>query len=139
MYGSGLTSGYGSYSSTPAVSLSGGEAIWTLVSFIVALIGCFVVYFVFVAKKEEPKQKFLAWMKSFLSFDKMLIEVIIKIAYIFAALFITLFSFALIGTSFLLFLLVLVFGNLITRIIYEAIIMRIMIWKNTTEIKNKLK
>ena len=125
MYGNGLISSYNGYSSTPAMGT--GATVWTLVSLIIALIGCFVVYFVFVAKKENPKQKFLAWMKDFLSFDKMLIEVISKIAYIFTALFITLVSFALIGTSFIGFLLTLVFGNLIARLVFEAMMMGIMI------------
>ena len=139
MYGSGFTTGYNGFSSTPTPTLSTGSMVWTIVSFILALVGCFVVYFVFVAKKENPKQKFLAWMKSFLSFDKMLIETILKVAYIFVALFITLSSFGLISTSFVAFLLMLVLGNLFARIIFEAGLMKVMIWKNTTEIKNKLK
>ena len=69
----------------------------------------------------------------------MLIETILKITYIFMAIFITLSSFALIRLSFLSFLVTLVFGNIITRIIYELILITIMIWKNTAEIKNKLK
>ena len=86
---------FGSYSP----SLGTGAAVWGLVSLIIALIGCFVVYFVFVQKKENPKQKFLAWLKEFLSFDKMFIEAILKIAYIFTAIFITLSSFALISSG----------------------------------------
>jgi len=120
-------------------SMGTGAMIWLIVSLVIALIGCFVVYFVFVHKKENPKQKFLAWLKSFLSFDKMLIEPMLKIAYLFAAIFMTLGSFALISSSFLGFLLMLTFGNLIARLLYEAALMKVMIWKNTTEIKNSLK
>ena len=69
----------------------------------------------------------------------MLIETILKITYIFVALLITLGSFALIGTSFLSFLLVLIFGNIGARVIYEASLIVIMIWKNTTEIKKNTK
>ena len=69
----------------------------------------------------------------------MLIETILKITYIFVALFLTLGSFALIGTSFLAFLGMLIFGNIIARVIYEAALVRLMIWKNTTEIKKELK
>lgn len=138
MYNNGLISGYDGYT-TPSAGMSTGAAIWLLVAFIVSLIGCFVVYFIFVQKKENPKQKFLAWLKSFLGFDKMLIEVILKICYIFTALFITLSSFSFIEVSFLAFLLYLVFGNLLARLIAEAALMNVMIWKNTTEIKNKLK
>lgn len=124
---------------TTSASLSGFGLVWMIVSLILALIGCFVIYFIFVNKKQNPKEKFLAWLKAFLSFDRMLIEPMLKIAYLFAALFITLGSFALIGTSFLAFLFMLTFGNIFARLLYEAALMKVMIWKNTTEIKEKLK
>ncbi len=120
-------------------SAAQGAYIWAIITFVLALVGCFLVYFLFVVKKGEPKEKFLAWLKSFLSFDKMLIEPILKIAYIFTAIYITLGSFALISTSFIAFLLTLVFGNLVARLGYEAAIMLVMIWKNTTDINKKLK
>lgn len=123
--------------STP--SMGTGATVWTLVSLILALIGCFVVYFLFVKKDVKTDNKFVKWLKSFLSFDKMLIEIILKIAYIFTALFVTLGSFALIGTSFLSFILMLVGGNLIARVTYESLLIVVLLWKNTTEIKNKLK
>ena len=126
-YGSGLS------------GMATGALIWTIIAFVLALVGCFVVYFLFVNKKETPKEKFLAWLKAFLEFDKMLIEPILKISYIFVAILITLGSFALIGTSFLSFIMMLVIGNLVARLLYEASMMFIMIWKNTTEIKNKVK
>ena len=133
----GLISGYGT--TTPSMGVSTGATVWSLVSLILALIGAFVVYFLFVVKKDNPKQKFLSWLKDFLSFKKMLIEPILKITYIFFAIFITLGSFALIGSSFVAFLLTLIGGNLIARITFEGILMMIMIWKNTTEINKKLK
>ena len=123
--------------STPGMGT--GALIWSIISLVVALAGCFVVYFVFVQKKENPKQAFLAWLKDFLRFDKMLIEPILKISYYFWAIFITLSSFALISTSFIAFLLMLIFGNLLIRLISEAVLIKIMIWKNTTEIKKHLK
>jgi len=125
--------------SAPTVGGGLGSVIWTIVALIISAIGCFVVYFLFVKKNIKSKNKFLLWLKDFLSFDKMLIEVILKIAYIFTALFITLGSFALIGTSFLSFLIVLIAGNIGARVIYEGILITVMLWKNTTEIKNSLK
>lgn len=115
------------------------SGIWLIIAFVLSLIGCFLVYFLFVKKDAPLNNKFLAWLRDFLRFDKMLLEVIVKIAYIFTALFITLGSFALISVSFVSFLMMLVFGNIIARVIYEASLIIIMIWKNTTEIKNKLK
>lgn len=127
----------GGFSETAARGI--GSIIWLVVSLLVAVAGCFVVYFLFVKKDLKLKNKFLIWLKDFLSFDKMLIEPILKIAYIFVAIFITLSSFALIGTNFLSFLIVLIGGNIVTRVLYEALLIRVMIWKNTTDIKNKIK
>lgn len=113
--------------------------IWTIVAFVLALVGCFVVYFLFVKKDVNSKSKFVLWLQEFLRFNKMLIEPIIKISYIFGAIFLTLGSFALIPTSFVSFLLVLTVGNLVLRVAYEASIMLVMLWKNTSEINKKLK
>ncbi len=123
--------------STP--SIGGGAIIWVIVSVILAIIGGIVVYFLFSSKKNNGEYKgFLAWLHSFLRFDKMLIEALIKIAYIITALFITLSSFSIISTSFVSFLLYLVLGNLLARVLYEFGILKIQIWKNTTEIKEEL-
>ena len=138
MFGNGYTGGYGTPSSS-GFGFSTGSTVWTLVSLILAIIGCFVVYFLFVNKKTTPKNKFAAWLKEFLDFKKMLIEAMLKISYLFGAIFITLASFALIGTSFLGFLLTLVLGNLILRLCYEGFLVLIMIWKNSTEINKKMK
>ena len=122
-----------------AVNSGLGSLVWTIISLVVALAGCFIVYFLFLKKDVKTKSDFVAWLKEFLSFDKMLIEPILKITYLFFVIFITLSSFSLIGTSFVSFLLTLVFGNLFIRVVYEIALITIMIWKNTAEIKNKLK
>ena len=123
------------YTSSP----SAGAGIWLIIALVLSIVGCFVVYFLFVNKKDTPKKGFLGWLKAFLDFDKMLIEPILKISYIFVALFITLGSFAAIDTSFFLFLGWLIIGNLVARLLYEGSLMFVMLWKNTAEIKNKLK
>ena len=84
----------GRTSSLPTVNAPSGG--WAIASLVLAVIGCFLVYFLFVVKKENPKQSFWAWLKDFLSFKKMLIETILKIAYLFFAIYITLSSFELI-------------------------------------------
>ena len=116
--------------------------VWTIVALILSLVGCFLIYFMFVNKKTKLKNAKLEWLRSFLRFDKMLIEVILKISYIFSALFITLFSFTFFAAGaigLLLCPLCIIFGNLATRLVYEGILVIIMIWKNTTEIKDKVK
>ena len=131
-----------------------GATIWLILSLIIALVGCFLVYFLFVNKNNELKNPKLEWLRNFLRFDKMLIETILKIGYIFAAIMITLAPFAFLAAGFAGFiefmkknyimilivaLITIIFGNLIVRIIYEGVLIKIMIWKNTTEIKKSLK
>jgi len=132
-------SDYMGITSTPSFGGGLGSFVWTIVAFIISVIGCFVVYFLFVKKDLKSKNKYLVWLKDFLSFDKILIETILKIVYIFTALFITLGSFALIGSSFLSFLIMLIGGNIVARVVYEGLLINVMLWKNTTEIKNSLK
>lgn len=112
---------------------------WTVVAAILSIIGGILLYVLFVNKKDKVENKYLAWIKEFLSFKKMLIEVILKVSYIIVAIFITLTSFNIISTSFLGFLLYLIIGNVIARLIYEGSLILLMIWKNTSEINKKIK
>lgn len=122
--------------SSPRFVASG---IWTIVSVILAIIGGIVLYFTFLSKKNEGKfTGFLGWLYDFLTFKKMMIENVLKILYIIVALFVTLSSFGLISISFLAFLLTLVIGNVLTRVIYELLLVKLVICKNTTEINKKL-
>lgn len=141
MYNNNLISNRELIATNDAANVA-GMGIWIFISLLLALVGCFVVYFVFVNKDTKPNGKFLVWLKSFLKFDFMLIEPILKICYIFGALFATLASFTLFGMGFMGFILFIptVAGiNVLIRLIYEGALMKVMIWKNTTEIKNKLK
>ena len=133
--------GYNTYG-TPTISTSGGfsgNAVWTIVAFVLAIIGAFIVYFLFVKSDKKLDNKFLVWLRNFLDFQSMLIETILKIAYIFVALFITLASFGLIGENFFGFLLFLIGGNILTRVLYEFIMIQISIWQNTRDINKKMK
>lgn len=122
--------------SSPKFVASG---IWTIVSVILAIIGGIVLYFTFLSKKNEGKfTGFLGWLYDFLTFKKMMIENVLKILYIIVSLFVTLSSFGLISISFLAFLLTLVIGNVLTRVIYELLLVKLVICKNTTEINKKL-
>lgn len=113
--------------------------VWVIVSAVLAIVGGIVLYFLFTSKKNNGEYKgFVAWLHSFLRFDKMMIEALLKICYLVSALFITLSSFSVISTSFLGFLLYLVLGNVILRMIFEFSILGIQLWKNTTEIKETL-
>lgn len=135
-----MTSSYAkSTYNTSSGLFSSGNAIWIIISLVVAVIGGIVLYFTFLSKKNEGKfTGFLGWMYDFLTFKKMVIENILKILYLIIASFITLSSFALISTSFLSFLCYLVIGNVIARISYELFLVLLVICRNTTDINKKL-
>ena len=100
-----------------------------------SLIGGTIAYFLFVRSDKEPNNSFLIKLKSFLNFKSLMIEDLFKLTYVILAIFTTLFSFSLISTSFLLFIIYLILGNIVVRIIYEKLMLVLMIWKNTNEIK----
>lgn len=116
-----------------------GSMVWTIISVILAIIGGILVYILFLTKENKTKNKFLIWLKDFLNFKKLLLETLLKTTYVILAIYITLSSFNMISTSFVLFLLYLILGNVLLRIIYEGSLMLLMIWKNTTEINKKTK
>lgn len=116
-----------------------GSIIWFIIAAVLAVIGGIVIYFLFVRTDKKEDNKYLAWFKDFADFKKMLIEPILKVTYLILAIFITLYSFGLIGVSFVAFLLTLTLGNILLRLVYETTLMLLMIWKNTTEINKKMK
>ena len=133
------SSSYGKASSVAGTAASTG--IWLIIAAILAVIGGILVYFLFVRSKTTPKGKFLNWLKDFLAFKVMWIEPILKVVYYIATIFIILYSFTyfgmfniLGGMAFLLFILTLVLGPVIVRIVYEMTMMFIMIWHNTKDI-----
>ena len=116
-----------------------GSSIWLIVAFILAVVGGIVLYFTFLSKKNEGKfTGFLGWMYDFLSFKKLLAENLLRVLYLIMALFVTLGSFAFISLNFFAFIIFLVLGNVIARILYEFLLIRLLICRNTTEIKYKL-
>lgn len=68
----------------------------------------------------------------------MALESILKICYLVLAIFVTISSFSCISTSFILFLLVLFFGNVLLRIVFEGALLILMIYRKLTEINSKL-
>lgn len=124
----------------PSVSSSAsGSFIWVIVSIVLAIVGGILAYFLFINKDDKLDNKFLIWLRDFLSFKNIMLETILKVTYVILAIFITLVSFNTIGDSFFGFLLELVIGNVMLRIAYESFLMLIMIWKNTSEINKKMK
>lgn len=119
-----------------------GAGIWSIIAAVLAIIGGILVYFLFVKAKDEPKNKFLKWLKDFLAFKIMWIEPILKVVYYVATIFVVLISFSFLGlggNGFLAFILCLVLGPIAVRLAYEATMMFIMIWRNTEDISESVK
>ena len=135
-----------SYYTTSSVGSAAGAGIWLIIAAILAIIGGILVYFLFVKSKTEPKGKFAKWLKDFLALKIMWIEPIMKVVYYIATIFVILYSFTyfsmfnlLGGMAFLMFILTLVLGPVIVRILYEMTMMFIMIWRNTKDISDNTK
>lgn len=126
---------YGYTSSFESASLGLGSIIWVILSVIIALVGGILIYLFFVKKDTKVEGK-LKTLKDFLSFKIMLIEPILKVCYLVCTLLVVLSSFALIRTSFISFLLTLIMGPVLIRIVYESALLKIMIWKNTNILAN---
>ena len=108
--------------------------------FLLSFIGGILAYFLFVKKDLKLSSPFLTKLKAYFNFETLLIEDLFKLTYVIMAIFTTLFSFTLISTNFFLFIVYLILGNIIIRIIYEKLMLVLMIWKNTSEIsKNTAK
>lgn len=117
----------------------GPNPVVTVILFLIALVGGICAYLMFVKSNEEPKDQRLLKLKEFLSFKKMIIEGLLKATYIIFALFITLYSFQImVGTSFITGLMLLILLNIMLRIGYEASLIVLLIWRNTSDISKKL-
>lgn len=130
--------GYG-YNDIYSVSNSlQGMAIWTIVALILSIIGGILVYFLFIKTNNKLSDN-LKKLRDLLDFRIMLIEPILKIVYLIGTIFIILFSFNFITINFISFLLTLIIGPVIIRIVYEASLILVMIWKNTKIISDNTK
>lgn len=127
------------FTKTSGMTSALATSIWLIISFVLAIVGAILLYVLFLNKKNEGKFKgFWGWLYDFLSFKKMFLEMLLKVTYLVAAIYITLSSFAMIGSSFLLFLVYLVLGNVIARVVYEFSLILLVICRNTTDIAKSL-
>lgn len=114
-----------------------GSAIWGIIASVLAVIGGILVYFLFIKKDNKGLSKKLVTLKELLDFRIMIIEPILKVLYLIGTIYVILVSFSFISVSFLLFLVILILGPIVIRLVYEGFLIMIMIWKNTKEIAQK--
>lgn len=125
--------------SSPSL-FSSESSVWIIISIVVAIVGGICLYFTVFSDNNEGKYTgFMAKLYEFVKFKKMYITTILKVSYLIVAIYLTLSSFALISTNFLLFLLTLIGGNLLLRIVYEFSLVLLSIQENVSEINKKIK
>jgi hypothetical protein len=125
--------------SASAASTSNSSVV-AIVALICAIVGSILVFVLFLRKENETKYTgFVKWLYDYLQFNKLTIDIILRFTYLFLAIFITVMSFGLISTSFLGFLLTLILGNLVLRVVYEFSMLVILIHRNVRELNEKTK
>ena len=128
-----------SAASINAKSLGQTEVI-LIVALVAAIVGSILTYVLFLRKENEGKYTgFAKWLYEFLQFSKLYVEEIVKFTYIFLVIFVTISSFTVISTNFMLFLYQLIVGNIELRVAYELIKILIEIHKNVKELNEKTK
>lgn len=124
------------------LGFSYGAALGGLVAcVVVAVIAAIVVYFLFMTPKNERKfTGFTDWLYQFCNFKKLVLEVILKVAYIATAIFLFFYFIweLAVGYNFFGALLTFVLGEIVARIMSELTLLLIVICRNTTEINKKL-
>ena len=134
---------YYTTTTAPKVAITSSAAdlgSFAVVAFIIALAAAIVVYFVFMKSENEKKlDGFAKKLYEFLHFKKLFIVDFVKIAYIFATVYITLAALYTITTSVVACLVLLIVGNVVLRISFEAFMVMYSIYENTKEINKKMK
>ena len=123
-----------------SVASTSNSSVVAIVALICAIVGSILVFVLFLRKENETKYTgFVKWLYDYLQFNKLTIDIILRFTYLFLAIFITVMSFGLISTSFLGFLLTLILGNLVLRVVYEFSMLVILIHRNVRELNEKTK
>ncbi|WP_167956078.1 zinc ribbon domain-containing protein [Anaerosporobacter faecicola] len=107
---------------------------------LVALIASVIIYFTFLSKKNRGRfSGFVKWLYEVLDFGKLMLEGVLKILYMFFAIFGTIVLCFIIPEDFGTGILALIFYHIIIRLTFELVLLLVTICKNTTEINQKLK
>lgn len=131
--------GYGGFSSGISEEIA---IILYIVAILAAIVGAILLYCLFLKKSNDERfTGFAGWLYDFLNFKKFALDVILRLCYLGGTIGLTLSS--LVGLlegsfSVLYFLLIITFGNLGLRIMFEFSMLILVICRNTTDINHKL-
>jgi len=122
-----------------AASFSISE-VWIIVSLFLAVMGGIFLYNTYFSKsnanKFKGKNKFLY---DYVNFNFTIIEPIFRVLYLIVAIALTLSSLSLIGKNIFEFLTVIVFGNIVVRLLFELLLLTLKMMRDVSEINSKLK
>lgn len=119
----------------------GGAALWQIVvGLLVGLALTILLYvLVFPESRKASLNGFFTFIKDFFDMKYLLIEKILKFIYVLNTMtVISVGFFLLFGRTFLVGLLMIVFGPIIQRLLYESVMLGILLVKNTMDINNKM-
>lgn len=122
-----------------AKSFSTSE-VWVIISVILAVIGGIFIFSTYFNNDKEKKYTgFKKQVYDFFNFKITIIEPIFRVLYLISAIAITLSSFSYIPTNFFNFIGVLVFGNIIIRLLFELLLLTLKLFRDVSEINMKMK
>ena len=124
--------------SSSVTSFSVSE-VWIIVSTLLAVIGGIFLYNTYFSKdKENTYTGFKKGLYDFVNFKFTIIEPIFRVLYLISAIAITLCSFSYLTVNFFTFIGILVFGNIIARLAFELLLLILKLFKDVSEINEKL-
>lgn len=112
--------------------------VWIIISVLLAVIGGIFLYTTYFSKDKEKEYTGLKKvLYDFINFKFTIIEPIFRVLYLIVAIALTLSSLSLITTNFFEFIALIVFGNIIVRIIFELLLLTLKLFKDVSEINEK--
>lgn len=123
---------------------------FAIIALIIGIVGAIVLFATFLRKKNKNKfTGFLDFLYDFLHFDNLFAEKLVKWIYLASAIFLTVYcigtivfiaSSSMLGKDIIIWIClgVLVLGNILLRVVFEFLIIRLVVCRNTSEINKKL-
>ena len=113
---------------------------------IISLIIAVIVFATLIKRKTAPRGRFMKWLREYLNFRTVFISSIIKLVYVFLAVFLTIMSVVImfqgrddtVLTMILVGLATMILGNILLRIMMEFTMALIVVWENTSDIRGVL-
>lgn len=114
--------------------------VWIIISLLLAVIGGIILYNTYFSKEKDNKYNgYKKILYDYINFNITIIEPLFKVLYLILSIAITLISLTFITTNFFKFIGIIVFGNIILRIIFEFILLMLKLFKDVSEINKKTK